>query len=91
MIKNLNNIMRYPEKMPCDKRIHFIAGVIIVAFMSLFTISLFIIVPILILIAWGIEFFQKITKSGQFDNYDAIAVVVGGLVVLMPQIVKGLL
>jgi len=34
----------------------------------------------------GIEFHQKFTKSGTYDNWDAIAVVVGGLIVYASHI-----
>ena len=34
----------------------------------------------------GIKFYQKFTKSGTYDNYDALAVVVGGLIVYLGHI-----
>jgi len=40
----------------------------------------------LISLAWGIEFLQKWTKSGTYDNYDALAVVVGGLIVYLSHV-----
>jgi len=86
MNKKLNNIIRYPEKIPCDKRIHFIVGVVLMAILTVFTTNVFIVNITLVSVAWGIEYSQKYTKSGQFDNYDAIAVMVGGLVVYLSHI-----
>lgn len=51
---------------------------------------MFAVVIALIVLAWGIEVSQKVFKWGTYDNYDAIAVVVGGLVVMLPYIIKGL-
>jgi len=82
-MKTLNKILRYPEKIPCDKRLHMLIGVVLVSILSVFTINVFIVLSTLVLIAWGIEFYQKITKSGTYDNYDAIAVVAGGLIVYL--------
>jgi hypothetical protein len=45
---------------------------------------------LLVLVAYGIEYFQKWTKSGHFDHWDAIAVILGGLTVLAPYLIKGL-
>ena len=39
-------------------------------------------------IAWGIEVYQVHTKSGHYDNYDALAVMVGALLVIIPMIVR---
>ena len=76
-------LLRYPEKIPCDKRMHYIIGVVSTAILYMFTTLLWIHLPILIAIAWGIEYIQKITKSGHFDHWDAIAVLLGGLTVMM--------
>ena len=84
--KKINKIIRYPEKIPCDKRMHFMIGVVAIAVLTIFTVNIFMIAPILIVLAWGIEIFQKITKSGTYDNYDALAVVVGGLIVYLSHI-----
>jgi len=77
-------LLRYPEKLPCDKRMHFILGVWLIAGLSVFTLNLYILGITLVTFAWGIEYFQKFTKSGQFDHMDAIAVVAGGLSVIVP-------
>ena len=86
MNKTLNKIIRYPEKIPCDKRMHFMIGVVAVAILTIFTVNVFVIAPILVTVSWGIELFQKITKSGTYDNWDAVAVVVGGLIVYLSHI-----
>ena len=38
---------------------------------------------LLVLVAYGIEYGQKWTKSGHFDHWDAIAVILGGLTVMV--------
>jgi len=86
MINKLNKILRYPEKIPCDKRMHMLIGVVLVSILTILTTNVFIIIPSLITLAWGIEFYQKFTKSGTYDNWDAIAVVVGGLIVYASHI-----
>jgi len=88
--KTLNRIIRYPEKIPCDKRMHFMVGVVAVSILTVFTVNVFVIAPILVTVSWGIELFQKITKSGTYDNYDALAVVAGGLTVYLSHIIGGL-
>jgi len=85
-MNKLNKILRFPEKIPCDKRLHALVGVVLVAILSIFTLTWYIVFGILVLVAWGIEFYQKFTKSGTFDNWDAIAVVVGGLIVYLSHI-----
>jgi len=86
MNKTLNKILRYPEKVPCDKRMHMLIGVVLVAILTVFTLNVFIVSAILTLVAWGIEYFQKWTKSGQFDHWDAIAVVIGGGIVYLSHV-----
>jgi len=83
MINKLNKILRLPEKIPCDKRLHMLIGVVLVSILSVFTINVFIVLSTLVFVAWGIEFYQKFTKSGTYDNYDALAVVAGGLIVYL--------
>jgi len=85
-MNKLNKILRYPEKLRCDLRLHMLIGVVLVSILSVFTINVFIIIPSLITLAWGIEFYQKFTKSGTYDNWDAIAVVIGGLIVYISHI-----
>jgi len=82
----LNKILRLPEKIPNDKRLHMLIGVVLVSILTIFTINVFIVSIALISLAWGIEFYQKFTKSGTYDNYDALAVVAGGLIVYASHI-----
>ena len=77
---------RFPEKIPCDKRMHILVGVFYISLLTMFTLNVFIVMPFLVALAWGIEFFQKWTKSGTYDNYDALAVVAGGLIVYLSHI-----
>jgi len=86
MNKTLNKILRYPEKIPCDKRLHTLVGVFYISILTMFTLNVLIVIPFLIFLSWGIEYFQKWTKSGTYDNYDALAVVVGGLIVYLSHI-----
>jgi len=88
--KTLNKIIRYPEKIPCDKRMHFMVGVVAVAMLTIFTLSVWLVIPTLTILSWGIEYFQKWTKSGTYDNYDALAVMAGGLTVYLSHIIGGL-
>jgi len=86
-LKNtLNKLLRLPEKIPNDKRLHVLIGVVIVSILTIFTINVFIVISTLGLVAWGIEFYQKFTKSGTYDNWDAVAVVAGGLIVYLSHI-----
>ena len=73
---------RYLEKIPADKRLHFMIGTVLTALVTIFTVNLYIILGSLVLVAYGIEYYQRFTKSGQFDHLDAIAVMLGGLPVI---------
>jgi len=84
IINTINYYLRLPEKIPCDKRIHALGGSFIMFLLLLFPINWIISFIILILIAFGVEFYQKFTKSGNFDILDAVAVILGGLLVLIP-------
>jgi len=86
MNKTLNKLMRYPEKIPCDKRMHMLIGVLLISILTIFTTNVFIVNATLISVAWGIEYFQKWTKSGQFDHLDAVAVLIGGEIVYLSHI-----
>ena len=86
MKNTINSIIRYPEKLRCDLRLHMLIGVVLVSILTIFTVNVFIVLSTLVLIAWGIEFYQKLTKSGTYDNLDAIAVVAGGLIVYLSHI-----
>ena len=86
MLNKLNRIIRYPEKIPCDKLLHMLIGVVSVSILTIFTINVWVVSIALITLAWGIEFYQKFTKSGTYDNYDALAVVAGGLIVYLSHI-----
>lgn len=84
----LNKLLRLPEKIPADKRLHMLIGVVLVSILTTFTVSMYIVLIPLAILAWGIEFYQKFTKSGTYDNWDAIAVVVGGLIVYASHILR---
>jgi len=89
MIDILNKIMRYTEKIPCDKRIHFIVGSVIAVALMLFNLEPIVILIIVSLIGYLVEVYQYTTKSGSYDIKDAIAVALGGLLPLVPEIIKG--
>jgi len=84
MNKKLNKIIRYSEKIPCDKRLHMLVGVFYTAILTIFTVNVFIVIPFLVVVAWGIKVYQKFTKSGSYGNWDAI--VAGGLIVYLSHI-----
>jgi len=86
MLNKLNSMLRYPEKLRCDLRLHMLIGVVLVSILTIFTINVWVVSIALIAVAWGIEFYQKLTKSGTYDNYDALVVVVGGLIVYLSHI-----
>lgn len=79
------NILR---KIPCDKRLHALIGVALIVAVTFFTQDYRMVLPALIIFAWGIEFYQKFTHSGTYDNLDAIAVIIGGLIVYIPILIK---
>ena len=83
-LKQFNKILRIPEKIECDKRMHYLLGTVFVFIMMMFTLTYWIIISSLIIFAYAIEFYQKFTNSGHFDHYDALAVIIGGLVVFLP-------
>ena len=80
-------LLRLPDKIPCDKRMHFMVGVVFASIAMCITTQLYIIAILTIILAFGIEFSQKIFKWGDYDNIDAIAVVFGSTIVVLPQIV----
>ena len=86
MNQKLNKIIRYPEKLRCDLRLHMLVGVFYTAILTIFTVNVLVVSIALISLAWGIEFYQKFTKSGTYDNWDAVAVVIGGLIVYLSHI-----
>jgi len=86
MNKKLNKILRYPEKLRCDLRLHMLIGVVLVSILTIFTINVLVVSISLVSLAWGIEFYQKLTKSGTYDNWDALAVVIGGLIVYLSHV-----
>lgn len=82
-MERLNKILRYAENIPADKRIHFMVGVGLMAVVALFTVNLYIMLSSLFVVSYGTEFFQKWTNSGKFEHWDAIAVILGGLTVMV--------
>lgn len=88
-MNKLVRLARWPEKLPCDKRMHWIIGSVFTAILLCMPLSVVTIVVALVGLAWGIEVSQKVFKWGTYDNWDAVAVVIGGLVVILPYILKG--
>ncbi len=82
MFKRLNKLMRLPEIIPCDKRMHFMVGTVY-ATIAILLLPLWAFLISVTVVAWGIEFYQKFTKSGTFDNFDAVAVVFGAVPILI--------
>jgi hypothetical protein len=88
MVEKLNKLMRLPEKLSCDKRMHFIVGTILMSLLLTFNINIVISFIITIVVAFTIEIYQNITHSGKYEIFDAIAVISGGLFVLLPFIMN---
>ena len=85
-MEQIYKMLRYPEKLRCDLRLHMLIGVVLVAIIAPLTLNPYILLPILVLVSYGIEFYQRWTKSGHFDHWDAIAVMLGGLTVYASHI-----
>ena len=66
-------------------------GAILIAMTLIVTISIVILSIVLVIVAYWIEYIQKLTKTGQFDHHDALAVMIGGITVLSPLIVIGVI
>jgi glycopeptide antibiotics resistance protein len=88
VINTLNKFMRLPEKIPCDKRMHFIVGTVLMSLLLIIGSNTIVATVITVIVAFGIEIYQKITKSGKYEIFDAIAVIIGSLFALMPFIAK---
>jgi hypothetical protein len=88
IINILNKLMSLPEKIPCDKRMHFIVGAILMSLLLTFNTNIVISFIVTTIVAFGIEIYQRFTKSGKYEILDAIAVIIGSLFVLIPFIVK---
>jgi hypothetical protein len=88
IINILNKLMRLPEEVPCDKRMHFIVGTVLMSILLTIGSNIVIATVITVIVAFGIEIYQRITKSGKYEILDAIAVIIGSLFVLIPFIVK---
>ena len=88
-------ILRLPEKIPCDKRIHFIVGSVFTLFIGIifilfnsilsfnFSTEIIIISILSGLFAYGIEISQKVFKWGTYDLVDAIATFSGSFIVIL--------
>jgi len=86
----LNSIIRLPEKIPCDKRIHFIAGSIIASILLAVIASIAVSFFAVAFAAIAVEVFQKLTKTGEFSCLDCLAVIVGGGFVFLPFFIRSL-
>ena len=79
MRKIWNKIVAFISKVPYDKWLHFICGLIIAAFFNIVLGMKVCIVPAIFL-GFCKEFFDKWT-SDQWDWWDFVATVSGGLVI----------
>ena len=87
MKEKIIKLLRLPEKIQCDKRMHFMVGSVFTSLAMCIIPQLYIIVMLAVALAWGIEFSQRIFAWGDYDNMDAIAVVAGSFVVILPTVV----
>lgn len=76
--------MRFLSVIPCDKRIHMIAGVILAVAFELLSLSIYTSMLIIVCIAFCVEIIQKVLKIGTFSIFDALFVVIGGVLVYLP-------
>jgi len=83
MKSRLNSLIRYPERIPCDKRLHFMLGVVYMAIACVCTDNHIVQVGCMVAFGYGIEFAQRETGSGKFEHWDALAVIAGGTVVFL--------
>jgi len=88
IINYMNKIMKILERLPCDNRIHFIIGAILTSFLLVCGVNVFFTFMILTLTAYGIELYRKMTDPEGYELYDALVVLVGGVVVILPIIIK---
>ena len=82
---SFNKFLRTPEIIPCDKRLHFIIGVVFSFFFAFFTSNIVAQLIALIIVGFGIEAYQYFTKSGQVEVLDAIAVILGGIFIILTE------
>jgi len=76
-------MMRKPnflDRLPKDKLLHFAIGTVVMAACML-VLSINHSLAITALVGIGIEIYQKVTNTGNFELMDAFAVILGGLVV----------
>jgi glycopeptide antibiotics resistance protein len=88
VINILNKLMRLPEEVPCDKRMHFIIGTVLMSLLLTFNVNVVTSFIITIVVAFGIEIYQKKTKSGKYEILDVITTTIGSLFVLIPFVFK---
>ena len=81
MRKIWDKIVEWLLSIPQDKRLHFVAGIIIAAFFAISLDMKFCVWPVLFF-AFAKELFDSIT-GGEFDPKDFLATILGGCV---PQI-----
>jgi uncharacterized membrane protein len=79
----LNDLIRYPEKIPCDKRLHALVGVVFTSILLSLGVALMPVFLMLITFGIGIELYQKNTNAGTFDIFDALATIIGGAFVML--------
>ena len=80
----MKHLRKIASLIGCDKRIHALAGSIIMAILLSIGIEVQLSLLIVTAIAFAVEFYQKATNTGEYDNIDAVAVIVGGIIVLLP-------
>jgi len=83
-------LLRSPEAIPCDKRMHFIVGSTITLAVLLLGFNLIITFILSLSLAYLIELTQKIFKWGEYDLRDAAATFAGSSVVIIAYIIGGL-
>lgn len=83
-------VARYPEKIPADKRLHFLLGAVFTSMLLIVGVHSLLVSALLIAFSFGMEVVQRATNSGKYDTLDAIATLIGGIVVHLPVMFRGL-
>jgi len=76
-------LLRLPEVIPCDKRIHYMVGSWFTLILLTITTNYMWLLILSILFAYSIELTQKIFKWGSYDLKDAVATFTGSSVVMI--------
>ena len=81
---SINDIIRAPEKLACDKRIHMLVGVLLTSVLVVMGVNVGLTVVIVSTIGILVEVYQLKSGAGAYDVMDALAVLIGSILVAVP-------